>query len=73
MNNKHRYWKAFCYRLSEGVRTKGCYCHSFLAERILYSLPNINVNETLEFFKEKGGYCDCEILDVIYKIDDGVY
>ena len=70
LNNRHRYLKEFCYRLSEGIRSHGCNCTSILAERILISLPNIDVNETLALFKENGGHCDCEILDSIYGMDD---
>jgi len=73
LNNRHRYWKAFCYRLSEGIRTQGCNCTSFIAERILFSLPNIDVNRTLKFFKENGGHCDCEILHSAYSLDDKNY
>lgn len=73
LNNNHRYWKALCYRLSEGIRTQGCNCTPFIAERILVSLPGIDVEATLNYFKEMGGYCDCEILNSIYGIDDKAY
>ena len=32
------------------------------AEAVLIELGGIDIDGTLEFFREHGGYCDCEIL-----------
>jgi len=32
------------------------------ARAILATYPDIDVEESLEYFSEHGGYCDCEIL-----------
>jgi hypothetical protein len=32
------------------------------AERILGSIPDIDIPATLAFFEQHGGYCDCEIV-----------
>jgi hypothetical protein len=32
------------------------------AKAVLIELGGIDINGTLEFFREYGGYCDCEIL-----------
>jgi hypothetical protein len=32
------------------------------AEAVLTELGGIDIDGTLEFFREHGGYCDCEIL-----------
>ena len=61
LNKKHPYWRAVNYRLYIALLNHRC-DHSFdLTEQILFSLPNINVGGTLDFFMEHGGYCDCEV------------
>ena len=54
----HKYWKALCFRLSQSQCK-----HDFRnTEKILKSLPNIDVEESLNLYRELGGFCDCEIL-----------
>ena len=31
------------------------------------SLPNVDINGTIEFYKENGGYCDCEVFYNVYQ------
>ncbi len=66
---KHKYWSALRYRLDQIVNTyiegKPVFkCKHDLRHttKILRSLPNIDVEGTLEFLKEQGGFCDCEVL-----------
>lgn len=68
LTNKHKYWNALRYRLSEGIRVDGCDCTNKITKKILISLPNIDVDETLNYLTAYGGHCDCEILDAIYEI-----
>jgi hypothetical protein len=42
--------------------SKGCYGDMRFTERILKSLPGIDVEGTLRLFREYGGHCDCHIL-----------
>jgi len=69
----HPYWKALCIRLNEGLRIYGCNGSLDIIERILVSLPNVDVGATLDFFIENEGRCDCEILHLMYSIDDSCY
>ena len=54
----HKYWRALCTRLSHAP------CQHDLRNtiKILKSLPNIDVQESLNLYVELGGFCDCEIL-----------
>ena len=66
---KHKYCSALCSRLDQMVNThvKGkpvfdCKHDLRHTTKVLRSLPNIDVEGTLEFLKEQGGFCDCEVL-----------
>jgi len=60
-NKTHRYWRAVYVRLNDGLVGKGCDHSLDKTEQILLSLPNVDVGETLDFYMEQGGYCDCEV------------
>jgi len=69
LNPSHKFWRALCIRLNDMLNshvdgTLRFRCHHDLrnTEKILKSLPNIDVEKTLEFYRDLGGYCDCEIL-----------
>ena len=63
----HPYWNAVYARLVPVYNEKGC-SHKFdLVRKILISLQNVDVEETLDFYRENGGYCDCEILYNVYR------
>ena len=68
LTEDHKYWRALEFRLSEGIRVEGCDCTNKIAKKILMSLPNIDVEETLIYLSAFGGWCDCEILEAIYEI-----
>ena len=60
----HKYWKALCIRLSHTP----CQHDLRNTEKILKSLPNIDVEESLNLYLELGGFCDCEIL---FNVEEG--
>lgn len=67
LHKKHAYWRAVYVRLNDALVENGC-DHSFdHTEQILFSLPEIDVGGTLDFFMENGGYCDCEILFNVFQ------
>ena len=69
LHRKHKYWNALEYRLYEGIRANGCDCTHIITRRILMSLPNIDIEETLYYLSAFGGYCDCEIYEAICEIN----
>ncbi len=70
----HPYWNALCIGLGEGLRVHGgCNGSLDITERILVLLPNVDVGATLDFLIENDGRCDCEILHLMYSIDDSCY
>ena len=69
----HPYWEDLYYRLIDAIDSEGCGGNSITTEMILLSFPNIDVYGTLELFKEMGGFCDCEILDIFYSTNDKFY
>ena len=68
LTEDHKYWKALAFRLSAGIRAEGCDCTNKITKKILMSLINIDVEETLNYLSAFGGWCDCEILEAIYEI-----
>ena len=82
MTPEHELWQEFVDRLSG---PEGCniskdnngdlkwYCSGgsqTKAIAILESIPGINVEKSLLYFEEHGGYCDCEILLNVDKTTD---
>lgn len=66
---KHRYWSAFYFRLDQMINTHvhgkpvfRCYNDLRHSKKILKSLHNIDVEGSVEFLKNRGGYCDCEVI-----------
>ena len=65
----HRYWNAFSYRLNQMINTHiegkpqfNCKHDLSNTTKILKSLPNIDVEESLSLLQDLGGFCDCEVL-----------
>ena len=56
-------WR-ICFKWSDGEGKRLFDCKHDLRHttKILRSLPNIDVEGTLEFLEEHGGFCDCEVL-----------
>lgn len=76
LNPYHKFWNAFCFRLSDALFSR-CYkgsCSNELNEikgcdhtfkntiKIIKTLPNIDREKTLKFFRETNAVCDCKIL-----------
>ena len=70
LTEKHSLWKGFIHRLDMELHHKfdngemigkcnGDLCQS---TKILKSLYNIDVDKTIEYFENKGGFCDCEVI-----------
>ena len=71
MGPTHPDWTAFCGALSarltvrdvEGKPSWNCQHDHWHARALLVrEWPQIDVEATLELFREHGGFCDCEIL-----------
>ena len=73
LSTGHPYWNAMCIRLGEGLKIHGCNGSLDITERILVSLPNVDEGATLDFLIENEGRCDCEILQLMYAINDTCY
>jgi Protein of unknown function (DUF2695) len=64
----HKLWSAFRKKLDDTLFTYAndklhnrCKGDLALSTKILRSLPEIDVEETLILFKEYGGSCDCKV------------
>jgi len=71
----HKSWPMFRKKLddsitiySEGKLCNRCDGDLTLTIMTLESLKNIDVNETLMFFKEYGGACDCKVITNVARI-----
>lgn len=68
MSPEHPQWNEFCNKLDDMITDEKCDGKSLrLAKIILENWPSddpepIDVQDTLQYFVENGGYCDCEIL-----------
>jgi hypothetical protein len=73
MTREHPRWDEFCDRLEgpEGCNFRqdengkwiwDCDNDQSLAIAILEKMGAIDIPDSLEYFEEHGGYCDCEIL-----------
>ncbi len=69
LTEKHAYWRGFMIRLNDMVNTReygqflfNCRHDLSFSTKILKSLPNIDVEGSIEYLKSKGGFCDCEVL-----------
>jgi len=56
-------WNEFANALDAALHKWGCDGKTRrLAKAIMTTMPDIDVDGSLAFFEEHGGYCDCEIL-----------
>jgi len=58
----HNYWRGFQVRLSETLRVEPDHYDHSAARKILKSMYNIDVDGTINFYKDFDGYDDVEIL-----------
>ncbi|MFX0066975.1 MAG: DUF2695 domain-containing protein [Candidatus Hermodarchaeota archaeon] len=67
MSSAHPNWKQFCKLLNAKLQSIGCFGDLSNARMILENnFPNIDIEKSLQYFEENGGFCDCEILLNIY-------
>lgn len=71
----HQLWPMFRKRLNDAITTyvngklhNRCKGDLALTIEILESLKNIDVEETIIFFKEYGGHCDCKVIMNVARI-----
>lgn len=76
MTPKHDKWNEFYDRLvgpegcnftqddphDIGTLKWKCYHNHDFSISILKTIPNVDVDKSIEYFKSNGGYCDCEVL-----------
>jgi hypothetical protein len=69
LNPSHRLWPIFRRKLDDAVTNyldgkiqSRCQGDLSLSIRILQSLENIDVKETVMLLQECGGHCDCKVL-----------
>jgi hypothetical protein len=56
-------WETFVCMLEMALNASGCDAKTHQhAKKILADMGNVNIEESIDFFEEHGGYCDCEIL-----------
>jgi hypothetical protein len=67
VDRKHPFWRAVFVRLNDALLAKGC-DHSFdHVEQILFSLPNVDVGGTIDFYLENGWLCNCDVYFHVHK------
>ena len=71
----HKLWPTFRKKLDDNVSIykdeklhNQCKGDLTLTTRILESMENIDIKETLIFFNEYGGSCDCKVLVNVARI-----
>ena len=74
MNCNHEYWYEFISILADLLNEKECshdHFSSIIALEKISSKYGIEIDEekTIYFFKENGGYCDCEVVYNVHKGD----
>ena len=82
MSPNHPRWGEFCGRLAsaEGINRRtdengryrsSCGYNFEKSTAILTTMKDIDVQGSLDYFREHGGYCDCRVL-CYFDIDGGV-
>ena len=71
----HKLWPTFRKRLNDDLTVyvdeklhSKCIGDLALTTKILESMKNIDIEETLLFFRENGGSCDCKVLMNVARI-----
>jgi Protein of unknown function (DUF2695) len=55
-------WQEFCVRLARATDPSRCQHDHREAEKIMREMGGIDVEASIDYFENNGGYCDCEIL-----------
>lgn len=75
MTPKHPRWNDFLQKLQDACKVRdsegrvGWVCDGTTknARRVLESMARIDVEKSLAYFQDFGGFCDCEI---VYNVDE---
>lgn len=63
----HHRWREFYVRLNDIlIKRKGCKHNLKNTRHILSSMKDIDVDETIQYFMESKGTCDCRVLSNIF-------
>jgi len=64
MTPSSRRWGEFINALDCAVQINGCHGGESLrlAKAIMGGMGGVNVAQSIEYFRDHGGFCDCEIL-----------
>ena len=64
MTPESRRWKEFAKRLDRAIAERGCASgtNKRNAEAVMRDMGGIDIEASLDYFEDHGGYCDCEIL-----------
>lgn len=71
MNKNHPQWITFIEKLEAACDFRATENNDFtwncnhdheFSRKILTSFENIDIERSIKFFEESGGFCDCEIL-----------
>jgi Protein of unknown function (DUF2695) len=55
-------WDEFTKALCQELEKWGCHHGHHLAEAVMTKMGNIDLEASIDYFEEHGGYCDCEII-----------
>jgi|HubBroStandDraft_3_1064219.scaffolds.fasta_scaffold1710055_1 hypothetical protein len=61
MTPEHPRWDEFCSELDHSIACDQCYDECAGAREILTKYA-VDIDASVEYFREHGGFCDCEIL-----------
>jgi len=72
LTEKHPRWPEYIFKLThlltahgDGVETGNCYDDFRHTERILSTMPEIDVEATIAYFKKHYGDCDCKVFMLV--------
>ena len=57
MTPEHPFWDMFIDNLGNNENCNHDHCQSI---SILKDIPGIDIDKSIQYFKDNGGYCDCE-------------
>ena len=71
MTTENPRWDEFAETLSRVAQH--CHHDHELAEQILAAMGGIDIPASLNYFRDRGGFCDCEIcFNIIYREEHAV-
>jgi hypothetical protein len=73
LKSTHPMWEYFFRNLSEKLEKIECKGDLSITETILKTIIDIDINKTIKFFEENGGYCDCEVMKNVYKRSSSLF